>query len=843
MFLEYNRSKIEGRYEQLRREFPDVFGPADEKINGCREPVALALKWMYGAMPWSDRGNYPFETFLDFAEHGVWLWETKESVRRLPEEIFLNYVLYHRVNEEEIRPCRRLFYDCMKEQLDGLEGGEAAIEVNYWCAAEATYQSTDDRTLSALAVWQRGSGRCGEESTFTVNAMRSAGIPARQVYAPKWSHCDDNHAWVEVWTDGRWQFTGACEPLPILNKGWFTNASSRAMMVHARWFDACLPEGEERIGTEGMVTMLNELGRYAAVKTVEVSVSMEDGRPAENALVQFEVMNYAEYAPIAETRTDRDGKTVLTTGMGTLHIWAQKGGESGEALLDVREQDGCEIRLSCREREYGWKDCDLIAPVDTPVNTDQPTPEQALEGNRRLKAAERKRREKTRGWENPELQAFRSYLAALDEREAVWGEALLETLTEKDRTDCQCEILKSHLRETLSVLGENAPAPGTKEYALTMAYVLNPRAEDEVLTPYRRPLLEWMSPAERIQFREKPELLWKKIDQQIQERPQEERSSLITTPAACAAMGIGSRRSKEILFVAAARSLGIPARLNPDDGTMEYWKNGSFVPVLPEREKNCRLVLTSPEETVWKYFQNWSIARRTEHGWKALKLAGKTWTGDGRLELRLEAGTYRLITSNRLPNGNQFARQCQLFLTPGSTREVTMELRNADLSDMLESIDLPEFRVRDGKGRTVSASELTDGACRIMLWLEESKEPTEHILNEMMEQAEAFRSWTSRILFAVRSEEALLDPTIRKALQVFPELPVYYDDFEKNVSMLGRRMYVDHEKLPLILVTDGRLNGIYAASGYNVGTGDMLLRILEARESRTETRKREQTNG
>ena len=203
MFLEYNRSRIERRYEQLRREFPDVFGPADEKINGCREPVALALKWMYGAMPWSDRGNYPFETFLDFAEHGVWLWETKESVRRLPEEIFLNYVLYHRVNEEEIRPCRRLFYDCMKEQLDGLEGGEAAIEVNYWCAAEATYQSTDDRTLSALAVWQRGSGRCGEESTFTVNAMRSAGIPARQVYAPKWSHCDDNHAWVEVWTDGR----------------------------------------------------------------------------------------------------------------------------------------------------------------------------------------------------------------------------------------------------------------------------------------------------------------------------------------------------------------------------------------------------------------------------------------------------------------------------------------------------------------------------------------------------------------------------------------------------------------------------------------------------------------
>ena len=153
---------------------------------------------------------------------------------------------------------------------------------------------------------------------------------------------------------------------------------------------------------------------------------------------------------------------------------------------------------------------------------------------------------------------------------------------------------------------------------------------------------------------------------------------------------------------------------------------------------------------------------------------------------------------------------------------------------MLESIDLPEFQVNDGKGTPVTASELTDGACRVMIWLEESREPTEHILNEMMEQAEAFRAWMSRILFVVRSEDALQDPTVEKALRTFPEIPVYYDDFVENVYLLGRRMYVDHEKLPLILVTDGKRNGIYAASGYNVGTGEMLLRILEAREKKKE---------
>ena len=42
-------------------------------------------------------------------------------------------------------------------------------------------------------------------------------------------------------------FTGACEPLMILNKGWFTNASSRAMMVHSRLFDLFSAEGEDVI--------------------------------------------------------------------------------------------------------------------------------------------------------------------------------------------------------------------------------------------------------------------------------------------------------------------------------------------------------------------------------------------------------------------------------------------------------------------------------------------------------------------------------------------------------------------------------------------------------------------
>ena len=99
----------------------------------------------------------------------------------LPEDIFLNYVLHPRVNEEELSDCRRAMYDELSPLLAGLPEYQAAIRVNYWNASQVTYRLTDDRTISAAAAWRCGFGRCGEESTFAVNAYRAVGIPARVI--------------------------------------------------------------------------------------------------------------------------------------------------------------------------------------------------------------------------------------------------------------------------------------------------------------------------------------------------------------------------------------------------------------------------------------------------------------------------------------------------------------------------------------------------------------------------------------------------------------------------------------------------------------------------------------
>lgn len=298
------------------------------------------------------------------------------------------------------------------------------------------------------------------------------------------------------------------------------------------------------------------------------------------------------------------------------------------------------------------------------------------------------------------------------------------------------------------------------------------------------------------------------------------------TPYECLVSGIGTERSQKVLFVAIARTLGIPARLNPGSHVMEYWDECQFVSVLKQEKWSAALSLKKEEGTQWNYYQNWTIGRLVGSEYVSLDLTGRSWEGDT-LELALIPGTYRIITTNRLPNGNQFSWEKIIIVKDEEKHYETLRLREAQLGDMLERISLPEFEVKDADGGIVTCADLTQGGKKILMWLEESREPTEHILNEMLEHAEKFHQFETCISFMIRTGEAKGDPLLAKVLKTFPKISVYYDSFEENIELLGRRMYVDPDKLPLILVTNGESVGIYATSGYNVGTGDMLIRIME----------------
>ena len=144
---------------------------------------------------------------------------------------------------------------------------------------------------------------------------------------------------------------------------------------------------------------------------------------------------------------------------------------------------------------------------------------------------------------------------------------------------------------------------------------------------------------------------------------------------------------------------------------------------------------------------------------------------------------------------------------------------------MLENMDILPFSLKDEKGGKIEAEKLTAGHANILFWLEEGKEPTEHILNELIEHHERYNKLDAQLIFILRSEQAKQNPhPLQRHCELLPNCPsICYDDFRDNVRtpLLPRRNVCrSGQACPLIIVTKPGLNGIFATSGYNVGMGD-----------------------
>ncbi|MDD6788944.1 MAG: transglutaminase-like domain-containing protein [Lachnospira sp.] len=845
VFCDETKRRIRAEFARVCRIYAGVYKDIPERIAGCgvREDEQLALQYIYACLPLSDVAMYPPETFRDSAERALFLRRTRRDVQELTDEMFLAYVLFPRVNEEELLPCREIFGRQLDERLGGLAGEAAAIAVNYWCAEQGTYHSDDTRTIAPLNFYRRGYGRCGEESAFAVNAMRAYGIPSRQVYVPRWAHCEDNHAWIEVWVDGGWHFTGACEPLEILDRGWFTDASSRAMLVHSRYFGHVFePEQEEVIGREGVVSVLNQLGRYARTRSVRFCVSGPDGKPLSGVTLHLQLMNEAQYADIAQIETDKEGEARFTTGFGTLRAVAETNGLEAEALL-APDENTCRLRLAPpdearAEKPDGngnlpWVPVTFLAPGAAAVNTKQQTPQQKKTAADKLLAASRRRQESRGTWENPAIGAFLALPGS--EKEKDLRRVYLGTLSEKDRTDVPLSFLTADFAAAWHLAKQTGLDISS---ALYRQYVLCPRAADEVLQNFRGPLAEGFSQRLGLALG-KTEAgtamrVWREVELSVRDFPERDRTSVVTSPLACFQSGSGSEESRRILFVAACRSLGIPARLDPVSGAPESWDGHAFADVRGVRPA-ARVRFRRQAGENLQYRQHWSVAGKTENGYRTLDLSAVSWTQEGDEEVccvSLPAGTYRILTENRLPNGSIYGLESCLCLPGEETTDVRLRLREAAAADMAAKNALPDFVLRSLSGAALSGSQILGAGIHTLIWIEEDREPTEHILNELTDLADRLRPYAKegRIGLVAKERSALGNDLVKRTLEALPGLTVYLADFPDTVEVLARKMYVDPDSLPLVLMTRDGLTGIYASSGYNVGTGAMIVKMFTAEE-------------
>ena len=830
-FSEQLKIYAETHFENRKKYFAPIISEIEAGLSLCSEEEALLIKFFYGTMPLRDAGEYPFEIFLSYVRHALWLRKTIDWCKKLPEDLFVHDVLYYRINSEDISDCRSFFYEQLKDRIAGLDEYQAAVEINYWCVEHATYEMADDRTAGPMTMYRSGKGRCGEESTFTVTALRSVGLAARQVYTPRWAHCDDNHAWVEVWVNGEWHFLGACEPEEKLDRGWFTGPAGQALLIHSRTFgDYAAGKREEVIGRDGAVVCHNVTASYTKTRKLRIQVRKQDNTPAAHAQVSVEILNMAEYFPAAVLETDEQGETSIRLGLGDIRLQARSEGKFVERYCNLAE-DGvgaadadCAVTLVLKDSEAGMKDAlsgvsacgwhfaKLCAPKEVVVRESVLSEEEVSRGTQRLADAvklreerfdqltrhaiavhpEEEERMRVAGENAEELTAFLEKDANPDRKK------LLDSLTKKDNKDLRAEVLEDHLSAKRGSWSED----------IHVQDLLCPRIWLEEIGAYRSYICSVLTAQEQEAFASNPELIWNYVNQNITDIPEEEYDTLCASPIGCLKLKMGSAVSRTILFIAICRSLNIPARLDKSLMLPEYWADGAFhVPVSRAQASKGTLLLRNIPGKEWIYAQHWTLGRLEKDHFVTMNHAGLVFEKET-LELLLPVGIYRLIAVKRLLNGDQEAaellfaiekeKQTELYMPDFEKTDGVMpweknsvpdesqscrklQNKNNSLREEIQSCLLRDILLQRADGTLCSLEKLVSGKRSILAFLEIGAEPTEHVLNEVLALEKSAKGNSKgigcQLLFVLRQEKDLQHKTLQEvlALDAGSEIEILYD--------------------------------------------------------------------
>lgn len=798
-----------------------------------------ALRFLYAGMPLSDLAAFDGPFFLEAVRASLAARREVPWGAAIPEDVFRHYVLPLRVNNENLDAFRTRTWRELVDRVKGLDLRQAALEINHWCHEHVTYQASDERTSAPLATMRTGLGRCGEESTFTVSALRAACVPARQVYTPRWAHCDDNHAWVEVWVDGGWHYLGACEPEPALDLGWFREPARRVMLVHTRAYGP-YTGSEPVIAASPRFAELNVTAHYAPVKALPVEVRDRSGRPVEGASVEFRLYNYGEYYPLATVATDNRGRASLDLGLGDILVWARKGRAFGFRKVSVASGGPVLVTLDGDPAREGVLDLDQVPPAEPLPLPDPAAPAARAENARRLKAEDELRNRGHAGWPGrPEALALaaalglegekvarqiarsagngaeiRDFLLGTDARTRPWALPLLDTLSDKDLRDTPAAVLRDHLENGLEGAG---PDPDF------VPCVLSPRVADELLTPYRAFLRARFPADAAARGRTDPATLaaWTRTHIRLDEAANPYR--VPAAPQGVLELGVADAHSRDLFFVALCRSLDIPARLAPALGTPQYraggaWKDASLDGPV-RQAPTARLHPVSGGGDL-KYGAQFTLARFGEGRYATL--AFKDDLPLSRLGTpELPAGPGLAVTGNREPGGTVRVRLAFFDLRPGETRDLPLLLRAAPAGPALGPVDpLAAMVVSD---MALPLGALCKGKGAVLLWAAPGEEPTRHVMAELKEHRKELDAWGGTLAF-------LLPPGADGGPD-FRGLPAQAlcgaDPGGRLLAAVAaaRKAPLGTAK-PLLAALDASARLVYVAEGYQIGVWEQILKCV-----------------
>lgn len=849
-------------FEQVEKDFnarvaswnqgENLFAIFDTKMT---EEQRKAMKFLYAYMPMCDVADYSGEFVLQNVDYALKARREMPWGESIPDREFMHFVLPFRVNNENLDSCRMVFYSELKDRVKNLSLYDAVLEVNHWCHEKVTYTPSDSRTSSPLASLKTAYGRCGEESTFAVSAFRAVGIPARQVYTPRWAHTDDNHAWVEVWVDGKWYFLGACEPEPVLNLAWFNAPASRGMLMHTKVFGN-YSGPEDVVNKSSNFTEINIIDNYAPCSTVNITVVDSFNNPVPDAKVEFKLYNYAELYSIATKKSDANGKTSLMAGKGDLVVWASKDGIYGFKKVSFKEDADVTIVLDKDKNSTYSVELTLVPPVEN-ANLPEVTPEQRAENNRRFAIEDSIRNAYIASFMSKEeiaefalkegletasiekiIVASRGnyaticdFLSGLISPELKQGGIeLLNTVSAKDLRDVSLEVLNDHIQLNTTLYPDE----------IFSEYIRNPRVANEMITAYKSFFANMVSEEQKDSFVTNPMALVSWVAANVMVDSECNKGGAPIQP-----MGVWKSRradalSRDIFFVSMARSLGIPARIDIVTGKVQFYSENKFVDVkfsesvTVEVPQGTLIASYSPSDFMPdpKYYYHFTLSKVTDEG--SLRLLNydeeevPTWSSLLKNGTRLDCGNYLMVSGTRLANGGVLASLECFAINENNTTNVELVMREStdDVQVIGNFNSESKYKPVDSEA-PVSILSTTGRGYYVVAVLGVGQEPTNHALKDIILAADELEKWNRQMILLFGSEEEYA----KFRFLDFEGLPAnitFGIDIDGAIQkQIAEEMkYKNSDILPMVIIGDTFNRVVFASQGYTIGLGEQLLKVI-----------------
>jgi len=629
----------------------DLFDFADEaRRNGLTPEETEDFRFLVAYLPLSDMALMSTEDLYENVRLARVALNRFSWGEIIPEELYRHFVLPHRISQEPfVQGWREAFLEELTPRVESMTMTDAALEVNHWCHENATFKQSSGRDQDPLTTIRAGLGRCEEEMILTIAAMRSIGIPARQCYTPYWAHSDNNHAWVEVWADGKWEHLGGCEPKPRLSDAWFSRSAGRAMLVVSTAYGDY--QGDEQvIRRYGNSTLINSTGVYGITKPLKVQLNNPDGTPVVDQRVIFNLFNYGAFMPALSLNTDSTGSCNVNCGSGTWIISAGKDDLSAVSIAGPSDQHA-DLVLGEKDQLLNLLDVDYTPPPPLP-----PIVSKGQDSLFSVRLQEEKSIRESHFWkvwmedaglscsDNLKLIPDSTFsqpimsLASPDSTDLLeilknargnWGLIyhfltgsypavarpmasqgsalpseseiktrliLLKQLTVKDLRDFTLEILEDHyyhstMEMPLSSSGIADFLSGMSEDARNryVENVIKPRIDWEPSFPWREYLIDFLNSNPKLIESKDDKALISWLKDNIISEDKADRLGCSLSPKMILELRRGRDRDIERLYIGLCRVRGIPARFDPVSGQLECWKEDKWQQIqlkIEEEEEN-----------------------------------------------------------------------------------------------------------------------------------------------------------------------------------------------------------------------------------------------------------------